>query len=156
MTLIKINLGTFPNEYHYPDPKHLYHSLVSGPGSPNAITSRGNPYEYRVHIYYPNMDKDQILSAIETGFDILNNTPTGDMGYQYGDTIKQVLAFIALANQLGLISDQDTKTYLTNLDQLNDIYYYADPESNDLDLDIALNSVISLITFDTYLVSFNI
>lgn len=80
------------------------------------------------------------------------------MDYAYGDLIKQILAFIGLAYHLELIDDQEAETYLAKLDQINENYYFIDPESNDLDLEITLYTVqISTTTLKplSYTISFN-
>lgn len=148
---INIKLGTYSDEY-IPG-THGYHCLVPRTRATSFSTSDMGEHEFEV--YYPKVSPKQIKKAIQTGFNIIDLPPI--MDYAYGDLIKQILAFIGLAHHLNLIDDPEAETYLDKLDQINENYYYQDPESNDLDLEIALDTV--QITPGTnsisYTVSFN-
>lgn len=151
-TNITIQLGTYSNDY-IPG-THKYHNLIPGILS-TSFSPSADPEEHQFEVHYPEVTIKQIKEAIQTGFYIIDHLNI--MDYAYGDLIKQILAFIGLAHHLELINDQETQTYLDKLDQINETYYYSDPESNDLDLGIALDTV--QITPGTnhisYMISFN-
>ena len=148
---IHIKLGTYSNEYVRGT--HYYHNLI--PETKITAFSISNMGEHEFEVYYPIVTRKQIKGAIQTGFDTID--PLNTMDYAYGDLIKQILAFIGLAHHLNLINDQEAQTYLDKLNQINDAYFFQEPEANDLDLDIALDTV--QITTDpmsiTYTLSFN-
>lgn len=132
---ILIKLGTYANEY-IPG-EHSYHNLI--PETKATAFSTAIMGEHEFEVYYPRVTKKQIKRAIQTGFNIID--PLNTMDYAYGDLIKQILAFIGFANYLKLIDDQETETYLDKLYQINENYYFRDPETNYLDLEIALDTV---------------
>lgn len=149
---ICIKLGTYSNEYI--SGTHNYHNLIPETKATSFTTANMDEHEFKV--YYPRVTQKQIKDAIQTGFDIIDPLP--DMDYAYGDLIKQILAFIGLAHHLNLIDDQETETYLDKLEQINNNYYFIDPESNDLDLEIALDTIqITTPTLKpiSYTISFN-
>lgn len=133
---ICIKLGTYSNEYV--SGKHNYHNLIPGTKA-TSFSPSADPEEHEFEVHYPDVTLKQIKGAIQTGFNIIE--PLNIMDYAYGDLIKQILAFIGLAHHLNLIDDQEAETYLDKLDQINENYYFIDPESNDLDLDIALDTI---------------
>lgn len=132
---ILIKLGTYSNDY-IPG-THRYHNLIPETKATSFTTAITDEHEFKV--YYPMVTPKQVKKAIQTGFDIID--PLNNMDYAYGDLIKQILAFIGLAHYLNLINDQEAETYLAKLEQINENYYFIDPESNDLDLDIALDTI---------------
>lgn len=132
---INIKLGTYSNEYV--SGIHNYHNLI--PETKATSFTTANMDEHEFELYYPKVTPKQIKEAIQTGFDIID--PLNNMDYAYGDLIKQILAFIGLAHHLNLIDDQEAETYLDKLEQINNNYYFIDPESNDLDLEISLDTV---------------
>lgn len=132
---ICIKLGTYSNEYI--SGKHNYHNLI--PETKTTSFTTANMDEHAFEVCYPKVTPKQIQDAIQTGFNIIE--PLNNMDYAYGDLIKQILAFIGLAFHLDLIDDQEAETYLAKLDQINENYYFIDPESNDLDLEITLETV---------------
>ena len=148
MKNIIINLGTFPNNYTGYN-VHVYYNLTQGQAKSRII--RKNPQEYEFEVHYLNLNPEDLIPSINLGIAFLENIQPD---YKYGDTIKQTLALIALANQLNLLSDQDTKDYLNQLSNLNDSYFFKDPEANDLDLPIELGSVNIQIIHNDYLLSF--
>lgn len=147
MKNIIINLGTFPNNYTGSN-VHVYYNLTQGQAKSRII--RKNPHEYEFEIHYLNPEKD-LIPSINLGIAFLENI---SLDYKYGDTIKQTLSLIALANHLGILADQDTKGYLNQLSNLYDKYFFNDPEDNDLDLPIELGSVNIQITNNDYRISF--
>lgn len=148
---IYIKLGTYDNNY-IPG-EHAYHNLI--PDTRATSFSTGIMGEHEFQVYYPRVTRKQIKKAIQTGFNILDSIDT--MDYAYGDLIKQVLAFIGLADHLNLTSYQEAEAYLAKLDQINENYYYQDPESNDLDLEIALDTVqiTPQLNSRSYVIEFN-
>lgn len=148
MKNIIINLGTFPNNYTGSN-VHIYYNLTQGQAKSRIIQKNPHEYEFEIHYLNLNPEKD-LIPSINLGISFLKNIQPD---YKYGDTIKQTLALIALANQLNLLSDQDTKDYLNQLSNANDSYFFKDPEDNDLDLPIELSSVNIQINND-YLISF--
>lgn len=149
MKNIIINLGTFPNNYTGSN-VHVYYNLTQGQAKYRII--RKNPHEYEFEIHYLNLNPEKdLIPSINLGIAFLENI---QFDYKYGDTIKQTLSLIALANQLNLLSDQDTKDYLNQLSNANDSYFFKDPEDNDLDLPIELGSVNIQITDNGYRISF--
>lgn len=149
MKNIIINLGTFPNNYTGSN-VHIYYNLTQGQAKSRIIQK--NPHEYGFEIHYLNLNPEKdLIPSINLGISFLQNIQPD---YKYGDTIKQTLALIALANQLGILSDQDTKGYLNQLSNLYDSYFFNDPEDNDLDLPIELSSVNIQIINNDYLISF--
>ena len=148
MKNIIINLGTFPNNYTGSN-VHVYYNLTQGQAKSRII--RKNPHEYEFEIHYLINPEKDLIPSINLGIAFLENI---SLDYKYGDTIKQTLSLIALANHLGIISDQDTKGYLNQLSNLYDKYFFNDPEDNDLDLPIELGSVNIQITNNDYRISF--
>lgn len=149
MKNIIINLGTFPNNYTGSN-VHIYYNLTQGQAKSRIIQKNPHEYEFEIHYLNLNPEKD-LIPSINLGISFLQNIQPD---YKYGDTIKQTLALIALANQLGILSDQDTKGYLNQLSNANDSYFFKDPEDNDLDLPIELSSVNIQIINNDYLISF--
>lgn len=149
-TNITIQLGTYSNDYI--SGNHKYHNLIPGIQS-TSYSPSADPEEHEFEIHYPEVTLKQIKEAIQTGFHILDHLNI--MDYAYGDLIKQILAFIGLAHQLNRIDDQEAETYLAKLEQINETYYYYDPESNDLDLEIALDTVQITPGIFSYIISFN-
>lgn len=149
MKNIIINLGTFPNNYTGSN-VHIYYNLTQGQAKSRIIQKNPHEYEFEIHYLNLNPEKD-LIPSINLGLTFLKNI---HHDYKYGDTIKQTLSLIALANQLNILSDQDTKGYLNQLSNLNDSYFFKDPEANDLDLPIELSSVNIQIINNDYLLSF--
>lgn len=149
MKNIIINLGTFPNNYTGSN-VHIYYNLTQGQAKSRIIQKNPHEYEFEIHYLNLNPEKD-LIPSINLGISFLQNIQPD---YKYGDTIKQTLALIALANQLNLLSDQDTKDYLNQLSNINGSYFFNDPEDNDLDLPIELSSVNIQIINNDYLISF--
>lgn len=149
MKNIIINLGTFPNSYTGSN-VHIYYNLTQGQAKSRIIQKNPHEYEFEIHYLNLNPEKD-LIPSINLGLTFLKNIQSD---YKYGDTIKQTLSLIALANQLNIISDQDTKGYLNQLSNLNDSYFFKDPETNDLDLPIELSSVNIQKSNNDYLISF--
>lgn len=154
---INIKLGTYSNEYV--SGTHNYHNLIPGTritaSHRNLLLTIENIEEHEFELYYPKVSPKQIRDAIQTGFNIIDTLESiNNMDYAYGDLIKQILAFICLAHHLNLIDDQEAETYLDKLEQINENYYYQDPESNDLDLEIALDTIPNL-NGNSYILSFN-
>lgn len=133
---INLKLGTYSNEYV--SGAHAYHNMIPETKA-TSFSPSADPEEHEFEVHYPGVTPKQIKEAIQTGFHIIDHLNI--MDYAYGDLIKQILAFIGLAHQLNLIDDQEAETYLAKLEQINETYYYYDPESNDLDLEIALDTV---------------
>lgn len=132
---ICINLGYYLNEL-IPG-THYYHNLIPDAKiSAASVTDMGG-HEFTVN--YHRVTRKQIREAIQTGFDII--TPITNMDYAYGDLIKQILAFISLAHHLNLINDQEAQTYLDKLQQIDETYFFQEPEANDLDIEIALGTM---------------
>lgn len=149
MKNIIIKLGTCPNNLTGSN-VHIYYNLTQGQAKSRII--RKNPYEYEFEIHYLNLNTEKdLIPSINLGISFLENI---QYDYKYGDTIKQTLSLIALANLLNILSDQDTKGYLNQLSNANDSYFFKDPEDNDLDLPMELNSVNIQITDNAYLISF--
>lgn len=147
---INIKLGTYSNDY-IPG-THNYHNLIPETKTTSFTTAIMDEHEFEV--YYPKVTPRQIREAIQTGFNIID--PLNNMDYAYGDLIKQILAFIGFAHHFNLIDDQETETYLAKLDQINENYYFIDPESNDLDLEIALDTIqITTLKPLSYTITFN-
>lgn len=149
MKNIIIKLGTFPNNYTGSN-VHTYYNLTQGQAKSRIIRKNPHEYEFGIHYLHLNPEKD-LIPSITLGISFLENI---HYDYTYGDTIKQTLSLIALANRLGIISDQDTNGYLNQLSNANDSYFFKDPENNDLDLPIELNSVNIQIIANDYLISF--
>lgn len=149
MKNIIINLGTFPKNYTGSN-VHIYYNLTQGQAKSRIIQKNPHEYEFEIHYLNLNPEKD-LIPSINLGISFLQNIQPD---YKYGDTIKQTLSLIALANQLNLLSDQDTKGYLNQLSNIYDSYFFNDPEDNDLDLPIELSSVNIQIINNDYLISF--
>lgn len=132
---IYIKLGTYQNEYV--QGTHYYHNLI--PEAKVTAFSIADMGEHEFELYYPKVTPKQIKRAIQTGFNIID--PLNTMDYAYWDLIKQILAFISLAHYFNLINNQEAETYLAKLHQINENYYFRDPESNDPDLEITLDTV---------------
>lgn len=148
MKNIIINLGTFPNNLTGSN-VHIYYNLTQGQAKSRIIRKNHHEYEFEIHYLNLNPEKD-LIPSINLGISFLENIQPD---YKYGDTIKQTLSLIALANHLNIISDQDTKGYLNQLSNAYDSYFFKDPEDNDLDLPMELSSVNIQITDNTYLIS---
>ena len=154
---ITIELGAYSNEYV--SGTHNYHNLIPGTrvtaSHRNLLPTIEDIEEHEFELCYPKVTPKQIKDAIQTGFDIIDTLNT--MDYAYGDLIKQILAFIGLAHHLNIIDDQEAETYLAKLEQINHNWFLLEPEENDLDLEIALDTI--QITPDTrgnsYTLSFN-
>lgn len=152
MKNIIINLGTCPNNYTGSN-VHIYYNLTQGQAKSRIIQKNPHEYEFEIHYLNLNPEKD-LIPSINLGITFLKNIQSVYTDYKYGDTIKQTLALITLANQLGILSDQDTKGYLNQLSNIYDSYFFKDPEANDLDLPIELGSVNIQILDNDYLISF--
>lgn len=139
---INIELGEGYQKEFMPNESHSYHNLILG-NQVYPTTTELNPEEHKFELYYPGVTPKQIKNAIQTGFNIItvmdpedNTDPDA-----YGDLIKQILAFIGLAHHLNIINDQEAQTHLDELEQIEHNWFLIEPEANDLDLEMALDTV---------------
>jgi len=146
---IHIKLGTYSNLYV--SGTHEYHNLI--PETKVSAYVLGYMEEHKFELYYPRVTPKQIKKAIQTGFDIIE--PRHQMDYMYGDLIRQILAFIGLANYLNLIDDQETETYLAKLKQIN-LNYNLITNSRGLEPELKISLDTIEITPDPLFISYTI
>lgn len=160
--IININLGCYQNEFILiRDGSHSYHNLI--PDNPIVpFTTYLSEEEHEFELYYPKVTPKQIKEAIQKGFDIIDVTDPNDNTdfYAYGDLIKQILAFIGLAHYFKIINDQETQIYLDKLKQIEHNWFLLEPEENDIDLEIAIDTLEILKLYspkrdDIYYITFN-